>query len=174
MIWRKAGAPPLRLALNVSAKRLQDKDYIPQLLSVLAETGFPAADLELEIQENTPIRDWDHRLAVLRELSNHGVRIAVDDFGSGYCSIRYLKKFPVQTLKIDGAFIQNLTENPQNSAIASSMISLASALGISVVAEKVETPEQLATLRRLNCDNVQGFLLGQPLPADEFLQILFK
>ena len=136
--------------------------------SVLLETGLAPSRLELEITEGVLIGDFSRAVSILRRLKALGVRIAMDDFGTGYSSLSYLQSFPFDKIKIDQAFISNLERNPQSATIIRAVIGLARGLELPVVAEGVETEEQLAFLARESCDEVQGYLIGRPLPIEEY------
>jgi len=156
---------PLRLAVNLSPAQFKWADLPQQIIDTLARTGLPPERLELEVTEGVLIEDTDRALAILRELKAHGVRIALDDFGTGYSSLSYLRRFPFDSLKIDKSFVQAIGEDAEADAIVRAVIGLGRSLNLDVVAEGVETPQQLAHLRALNCHQLQGFLLARPLPA---------
>jgi diguanylate cyclase (GGDEF)-like protein len=164
--WHDAGHAWLRLAVNLSPRQFQDRDLVETIESVLAETGFPAPYLDLEITESTAMQNAELTLAILRQLKEMGVRISIDDFGTGYSSLSYLKRFPIDTVKIDQDFVRDLTHD--DAAIISAVISMARALNLRVIAEGVETEEQLAFLRREQCAEMQGFLYSEPLDAAAF------
>jgi EAL domain-containing protein (putative c-di-GMP-specific phosphodiesterase class I) len=139
---------------------------------VLLETGLAASRLELEITEGVLIGDFSRAVAILRRLKSLGVRIAMDDFGTGYSSLSYLQSFPFDKIKIDQAFISNLERNAQSAAIVRAVIGLGRGLGLPVVAEGVETEGQLAFLTREACDEIQGYLIGRPLPIEDYAKFL--
>ncbi len=168
--WRQTGAP-LRMAVNLSARQFQHTNLAAQVAAVLADTGLPAHALELEITESMAMHNAERTVVVLRALKELGVHLSVDDFGTGYSSLSYLKQFDVDTLKIDRGFVCDL---PHDSAIAEAVLALAHSLGMSVTAEGVETEEQLAFLQQHNCDEVQGFLIGKPVPADQFAPLFMQ
>jgi EAL domain-containing protein (putative c-di-GMP-specific phosphodiesterase class I) len=138
-----------------------------EVKQALASTGLLAKHLEVEITESLLAQDMEATLAMLQELSTIGVQIAVDDFGTGYSSLAYLKRFPLDKLKLDQSFVHDLEENPDDRAIASGVVNLGQSLGLGVIAEGVETEGQLAILQQLGCDEIQGYLFSRPLPADE-------
>ena len=140
--------------------------------SVLLETGLPPSRLELEITEGVLIGDFSRAVSILRRLKALGVRIAMDDFGTGYSSLSYLQSFPFDKIKIDQAFISNLESNPQSATIIRAVIGLARGLGLPVLAEGVETKEQLDFLAQENCDEVQGYLIGRPLPIEDYADVV--
>ncbi|HEX2060364.1 MAG TPA: EAL domain-containing protein, partial [Thermoanaerobaculia bacterium] len=163
--WHDAGHAWLRIAVNLSPRQFQDRDLVATVERVLAETGFPAPFLDLEITEGTAMQNAELSLSILNRLKEMGIRISIDDFGTGYSSLSYLKRFPIDTVKIDQDFVRDLTSD--DAAIISAVISMARALNLRVIAEGVETEEQLAFLRREQCAEMQGFLYSEPLaPAD--------
>jgi len=155
---------PLQIAVNLSPAQFMHGDVVSLVHSILLETGLSPGRLELEITEGVLIEDFDRGLALLRRLKGLGVRISMDDFGSGYSSLSYLQAFPFDKIKIDRAFIMNLGRNPQSAAIVRAVIGLGHGMEMSIVAEGVETKEQLGFLAEQGCDVVQGFLIGKPLP----------
>jgi diguanylate cyclase (GGDEF)-like protein/PAS domain S-box-containing protein len=159
---------PLQVAVNLSPAQFMHGDVVGLVHSILIETGLAPGRLELEITEGVLIEDFDRGLALLRRLKALGVRISMDDFGSGYSSLSYLQAFPFDKIKIDRAFIINLGRNPQSAAIVRAVIDLGHGLEMSIIAEGVETIEQLAFLAKEGCDGVQGYLLGKPLPIGKY------
>jgi diguanylate cyclase (GGDEF)-like protein len=170
--WQLAGAPDLRVAVNLSARQFERQDLVETVTQVLRNTGLHASALELEITESTAMRDWERTLEILEEIGHLGVRIAIDDFGTGHCSFGYLRQFPIDTLKIDRSFIQDLHADRNNAAIVSAIIVLAHALSLTLIAECVETPAQLSVLRSQGCDKIQGYLFSKPLPPEELARLL--
>ncbi|QOZ43155.1 diguanylate cyclase [Bradyrhizobium sp. CCBAU 53340] len=159
---------PLQVAVNLSPAQFMHGDVVGLVHSILIETGLAPGRLELEITEGVLIEDFDRGLALLRRLKALGVRISMDDFGSGYSSLSYLQAFPFDKIKIDRAFIINLGRNPQSAAIVRAVIDLGHGLEMSIIAEGVETVDQLTFLAREGCDGVQGYLLGKPLPIGQY------
>jgi diguanylate cyclase (GGDEF)-like protein/PAS domain S-box-containing protein len=159
---------PLQVAVNLSPAQFMHGDVVGLVHAILIETGLAPGRLELEITEGVLIEDFDRGLALLRRLKALGVRISMDDFGSGYSSLSYLQAFPFDKIKIDRAFIINLGRNPQSAAIVRAVIDLGHGLEMSIIAEGVETIDQLAFLAREGCDGVQGYLLGKPLPIAKY------
>jgi EAL domain-containing protein (putative c-di-GMP-specific phosphodiesterase class I) len=157
---------PLTVAVNLSAAQFQQGDLVELVRATLIETGLPAGRLELEVTESLLIGSPEPVVGMLRTLAASGVRLAMDDFGTGYSSLAYLWRFPFHKLKIDRAFTQNLESDPKVRVIVKSIISLAHSLEIRVNAEGVETTGQMTALRRLGCDELQGFLLGRPAPVE--------
>jgi len=166
--WHRAGHDELHIAVNLSARQFQQHDLITMIEQILGETSLPARALDVEITESTAMHNAELSLAIMTRLKQMGVRISIDDFGTGYSSLSYLKRFPIDTVKIDQNFIRDLSSTTNDGAIISAVISMARALKLRVVAEGVETEEQLAFLRRQHCEAIQGFLYSRPLPADEF------
>lgn len=164
--WRAAKLGPVRVAVNVSPLQLRHRGFVDELRKAIGTTPQAAAGLELEITESVIMEDVNHNIAALQAIRAMGVSIAVDDFGTGFSSLSYLAKLPVDTLKIDRSFILDMTAGPQGLALVSTIINLAHALKLKVVAEGVETQEQARLLRLLNCDEMQGFLYSKPVPAD--------
>ncbi|WP_144933530.1 bifunctional diguanylate cyclase/phosphodiesterase [Paenibacillus sp. 32O-W] len=169
--WQEAGFPPMRVAVNISAIHFQQAGFARKVKEILEETGLEPKYLELEITENIMLRNTKHSLDVLKELKQLGISISIDDFGTGYSSLGYLRRFPIDTLKIDQSFIQSLGEE-NNAAIIKAIIYMAHALNLRVIAEGVEEEEQLKFLTRHHCDEVQGYLIGKPLPAVEFARYM--
>jgi diguanylate cyclase (GGDEF)-like protein/PAS domain S-box-containing protein len=159
---------PLQVAVNLSPAQFMHGDVVSLVHSILLETGLAAGRLELEITEGVLIEDFDRGLALLRRLKGLGVRISMDDFGSGYSSLSYLQAFPFDKIKIDRAFVMNLGRNPQSAAIVRAVVGLGHGLEMSIVAEGVETQEQLSFLAEEGCDAVQGYFIGKPLPIDQY------
>ena len=170
--WQLAGLPTLRLAVNVSARHFFRQEFLEMLMLVLNETGISPSRLEMEITENTAMRDLEQTHTVFNVLHDLGVHIAIDDYGTGYSSLYYLKRFPIDTLKIDRSFVQDILRDPDGAAIVDAIIAMAHSLKRRVIAEAVETDEQLEFLLAHHCDVVQGEIFGAPMPADEFQCLL--
>jgi EAL domain-containing protein (putative c-di-GMP-specific phosphodiesterase class I) len=164
--WQDAGLPPMRIAVNLSARQFQFRDLMDTVSQALEETGLDAQFLQLEITEGVAMQDVEFTITMLRELRKMGVQIAMDDFGTGHSSLSYLKRFPINVLKIDQSFVQDLTVDPDDAAIASTVIVMAHNLKLKVIAEGVETEGQLAFLRERQCDEMQGYLFSKPAPAE--------
>jgi len=163
---------PLQVAVNLSPAQFMHGDVVGLVHAILLETGLAPGRLELEITEGVLIEDFDRGLALLRRLKALGVRISMDDFGSGYSSLSYLQAFPFDKIKVDRTFVVNLGRNPQSAAIISAVIDLGHGLDMSIVAEGVETAEQLAFLAEEGCDAVQGYLIGKPLPIVQYAALV--
>ena len=165
--WQELGYTNLRLAVNLSAWQFKDK-HLPEIIqNVLMETGLDASYLELEITETVPMKNLRFTADILDKLINMGVSISIDDFGTGYSSIKYLKHFPANYLKIDQSFIADVAVDKSTLAIVKALIEVAHALSLRVIAEGIETREQLELLQGLDCDELQGFYIGRPLPVGE-------
>lgn len=164
--WQNQGYAPLRIAVNLSVRQFEYENLADSIERLLAEMRLAPAHLELEITESLLLHNDSANLAALQALHDRGVRIALDDFGTGYSSLSYLQRFPIDTLKIDQSFVRGLPENPDDAAIATAIIGMAHNLNMDVIAEGVETPAQLAFLRERGCDQIQGYLLGRPMPPE--------
>ena len=159
---------PLQVAINLSPVQFRHGDLPGLVHQVLIETGLAPSRLELEITEGVLIGDFSRAVSILRRLKALGVRIAMDDFGTGYSSLSYLQSFPFDKIKIDQAFISNLERNQQSATIVRAVIGLARGLKLPVIAEGVETQEQVDFLRKEDCDEIQGYLIGRPLPIEDY------
>ena len=168
-VWEQAGLGKLRVAVNVSPRQFQQKDFLEKVAQIVSKTGISPSALELEITETSIMQNADQVVTLLSELKRRGVRIAIDDFGIGYSSLEYLKRLPIDRLKIDRTFVSDATNDPDDAAIVVAIITLAHNLRLKVMAEGVETEEQLRFLQLLKCDEGQGYLFGKPMPADLFL-----
>lgn len=170
--WQAAGLPPLRVAVNLSARQFQRFDLIKTIEHVLADTGLAPHYLELELTESLAMQNARQTVATLSVLAAMGISIAIDDFGTGYSSLAYLKRFPVDSLKIDQSFIREIASGGDDAAITKAIIAMAHEIKLRVVAEGVETEAQQRFLERHHCDEMQGFLFSRPLPADELATLL--
>ncbi len=170
--WHLAGIKPIRMSVNLSARQFEEPNLVEVVTQVLEETGLPAAYLELEVTESFLMSDIQHSLKILKQLRELGVWIALDDFGTGYSSLNYLKRFPINMLKIDRSFVQDVTSNPDSAAITDAIIALAKSLQLKITAEGVETIEQLEYLQKRGCEEGQGFYFGIPAPAERTTAIL--
>jgi EAL domain-containing protein (putative c-di-GMP-specific phosphodiesterase class I) len=170
--WREAGYPDLQVSVNCSAQQFQRDGFVETVDLILRGTGLPASCLELEITESVIVQRSEEVIARFAALDAMGVRIAIDDFGTGYSSLSYLKRFAIHQLKIDQSFVRDISSDPDDAAIVSAIIAISHSLGLQVLAEGVETAEQLAFLRSLGCDCAQGYYFSRPVPAEEFTRLL--
>ena len=174
MAWQDAGLAPMRLSVNFSARQFQQAAFISSVAEILKETNLDPRWLELELTESSIMKDPEQAIEKLHELKLMGIRVAIDDFGTGYSSLNYLKRFPIDTLKIDKSFVSDLCKDPHDTAIVRAIITLGHALDLTVVAEGVETQEQLQYLSSLDCDVVQGFLFSKSLSPSAFEELLVE
>ncbi|HYD78387.1 MAG TPA: EAL domain-containing protein [Paucimonas sp.] len=172
--WRAAGLPPLPIAVNLSPRQFVDEDIVEDTKAILAETGMDPSLLEFEITESMMMHNAERTVQILTDLRGMGIHIAIDDFGIGYSSLSHLKQFPIDILKIDRSFIGDIPADKADAAITEAIIAIGKSLKITVVAEGVETLEQLQFLSNRNCDHIQGYLFSRPLPAAEFAALLQK
>jgi diguanylate cyclase (GGDEF)-like protein/PAS domain S-box-containing protein len=170
--WQDAGLPPMQIAINVSAVELRNKDFVEGVRTVLQETGLEPRYLELELTETYLMQDAKSTATVLETLKDMGVRLALDDFGTGYSSLSYMRRFPIDTLKIDQSFVRNLATDADDASIVSAVINMGSSLHMRVVAEGIETREQLAMLREQHCPEGQGYYFSHPVIADRIAPLL--
>ena len=170
--WRRAGLPHIGMAVNISAVEFRDKDFLANLRSTLDEAGMNPVNLELELTESVLMRHVESTDLLLRELHAMGVRLTVDDFGTGYSSLSYLSRFPIGCLKIDRSFVQRINSEQNDDLIIRAVIGMGQSLNQRVVAEGVETQEQLAFLQLLGCDEGQGYYFSHPVPAQEITSLL--
>ncbi len=172
--WRDEGHPALRVAVNLSGRQLAQRDLPKLVQHTLTANGLEAEALDLEITESLLMQDLEMTSTTLDALTRLGATISMDDFGTGYSSLSYLKRLPIDMLKIDQAFVRDINNDPDDAAIVQAIIAMAHSLGIKVIAEGVETAEQLSFLRRHRCDAVQGYYFSRPLPPEEFINLLGK
>lgn len=172
--WQDAGLPPMRVAVNLSVRQFEEENLTEVVKNVLEETGLEPKYLELEITETMAMKNMELIVKTLRELRELGVHIALDDFGTGYSSLKYLRNIPIDTLKIDRAFINDINSNPSYSAIIDAIIEIAKRLNLGIIAEGVETNEQSKFLIDKKCYEMQGFLFSKPVSKEEFEKMLFQ
>lgn len=172
-LWHNAGFCKLRVAVNLSAYQLIQPDFSQKIMKFLLVNDLLPNCLELELTENIIMQDVNSAISTMKEVHSFGVKIAIDDFGAGYSALIYLKQLPIDTLKIDRYFIQNVANDSQKAAITRALIEMGRNLNIQTVAEGVETEQELDFLRRYKCNAMQGFLFSRPLSAPEFEKILF-
>ncbi len=168
------GLLPRPIAVNLSARQFQQKNLATTVREILLETGVARELLELELTESLLMSDAEEAVQMLRELKNLGVRLSVDDFGTGYSSLAYLRRFPLDTLKIDRTFVRDAASNPDDAILTLAIINLAHTMRLKVVAEGVETAEQLNYLRLHGCDEMQGYYFSRPLAVDDCTQALIE
>jgi diguanylate cyclase (GGDEF)-like protein/PAS domain S-box-containing protein len=170
--WQEAGWPDLRISVNLSLRQLQDASLMTDIQRLLRETGLEAAKLDLEVTESIAMENVQSTIALMQSLRHHGVTFSLDDFGTGYSSLNYLRELPIDTLKIDRAFIRKITQDSRDVALTANIIGMAHALGLKVVAEGIETQEQRTQLQAMGCDICQGYLFSRPLSAEDFTRLL--
>ncbi|MBZ2207234.1 EAL domain-containing protein [Massilia sp. R798] len=170
--WHDAGLGPLRVAVNLSARQFASSDLLDNISAVLDESGLDPHCLEIELTESLFMSDVTLAVELLHNMKALGVNLSIDDFGTGYSSLSYLSRFPIDVLKIDRSFVTNITRDANDAALVASIINLAHNLKLAVIAEGVETEEQLDYLRRHGCDEMQGYYISRPLPADQFERFL--
>jgi diguanylate cyclase (GGDEF)-like protein len=169
--WQEAGCPPLRMAVNISGRQFQQPDFVRMVEAILRRTGADADLLELEITESTAMENAEETIRTLTTLKAMGIHLAIDDFGTGHSSLSYLRRFPIDCLKIDRSFVREAAYNPNDAAIAAAIIALARGMSLSVVAEGIETREQMDFLLTQGCDIGQGFLFSRPVPSGEWEEL---
>ena len=170
--WQQDGLAEIRVSVNLSVKQLRQGNFVSLVRQVLEETGLPATMLELELTESQLLDDIDNAISISEQLRALGVRLAIDDFGTGFSSLSYLKRFPVDYVKIDRSFISELEHSSQDAAITRAIIAMVHSLERKVVAEGVETQAQMDFLKANQCDEIQGYLLSPPVPAEQFAELL--
>ncbi|MEH2318265.1 MAG: EAL domain-containing protein [Nostoc sp.] len=172
--WQLAGFNPIRISVNLSARQFEQPNLVDVVSQILQETGLKASYLELEVTESFLMGDIERSIKTLKQLRELGIWLALDDFGTGYSSLNYLKRFPVNMLKIDQSFVQDVISNPDSTAITDAIIALAKSLRLKITAEGVETKEQLDYLQMQGCDEGQGYYFSRPVPADIITPMLQK
>jgi EAL domain-containing protein (putative c-di-GMP-specific phosphodiesterase class I) len=170
--WQAQGHPNLTVSVNLSPRQFQGPDLVSQVAGALQEPGVDPRCLDLEITESNAMENAELTVNSLWELKRLGVGISMDVFGTGYSSLNYLKRFPIDRVKLDQSFVRDVASNPEDAAIVRAVIAMAHTLRLVVAAEGVETEEQLAFLRQHQCDEMQGFLFSPPVPPDEFQRLL--
>ena len=172
--WQQRGFEPIRMAINLSPKQLSNEDTARRIFNQIICSDLAPKYVELEITEGALMEDVSKSNEILNELKNKGIHLSIDDFGTGYSSLSYLKKFPLNTLKIDQSFVRDILVDSDDAAIVSAIIAMGRSLRLNVIAEGVETVEQLNYLADKGCNEAQGYLLGKPVPAEEFTRFLVK
>jgi EAL domain-containing protein (putative c-di-GMP-specific phosphodiesterase class I) len=170
--WVDAGLPVMTMAVNVSAKQFENENFMRDIFAILDETGLDPRCLELELTESVLMRRAELTTSTLLTLREKGIQVAVDDFGTGYSSLSYLRKFPLDALKIDRSFVSQITTIPDEMTIVRAIISMGRSLNLRVIAEGVETHDQLDFLKLHQCDEAQGYYFSPPLPPQEFARLL--
>jgi len=169
-IWQQAGLQLDHVAVNISPRQFRQKDFVQQIQNAVTDAGIEAKYLMLELTEGIVIDDINDTIAKMLEIQNLGIAISIDDFGTGYSSLTYLKQLPLSQLKIDQSFIRDINIDTSDEIIVETIIALAYKLGLEVIAEGVETQEQLQFLQENGCDKYQGYYFCRPMPADELIQ----
>lgn len=173
-LWHDEGLFPLHLSVNLSARQFQQENLSKKIAEIIQETGFDPHYLELELTESSIMKNSESALKTFGELKAMGIKLSIDDFGTGYSSLDYLKRLPIDVLKIDQSFIRDVTSNPNDAALVMAIITMAHNLRLKVVAEGVETEEQLKFLHLLRCDEWQGYFCSKPIPTEDFRQLLIE
>ena len=168
----RKGLPEITVAVNISARQFRNPDFVENVLKMLDRTGTDPRHLKLELTESMLVENIEDVIDKMKDLKSHGLRFSLDDFGTGYSSLAYLRRLPLDQLKIDQTFVRDILKDASCGAIAQSIISLGKAMGLSVIAEGVETEEQRDFLARLGCHLFQGFLFSRPVPLEEFQMLL--
>ena len=172
MAWQREGLPPVTMAVNLSPRQFNDPELLNDTDATLHDSGLPARLLELEVTEGVVMQNPERASQLLTAIKERGVRLAIDDFGTGYSSLAQLKRFPIDTLKIDRSFIRDLPGDVEDKAITQAIIALGRTLGLTIVAEGVETIEQRAFLQAESCHEMQGFHFSKPLTALKFSELM--
>jgi EAL domain-containing protein (putative c-di-GMP-specific phosphodiesterase class I) len=170
--WVDNGYKDIKVAVNFSAKQFSVDNMVEQVKQVLYDTKLNPRNLKIEITEYSTLRDMNKSIEIMKSLSNLGLQISIDDFGTGYSSLVYLKNYPVHTLKMDSSFVQYIAEDEEDAAFASMVIGIAKSLNLEIIAEGVETKEQLDFLLNNGCSLIQGFYFSRPLPKDQAFEYL--
>ena len=170
--WADANLPPVTMAVNISAMEFRQDGFLEDILGILKETGLDPRLLELELTEGILMKRAESAASVLQSLRSRGVSISVDDFGTGYSSLSYLRKFPIDAIKIDQSFVHQITMTPEDTTIVSAIISMGRSMNLRVIAEGVETEQELAFLQAHHCDEAQGYYFSRPVPAQQFAKLL--
>jgi EAL domain-containing protein (putative c-di-GMP-specific phosphodiesterase class I) len=172
MTWQRGGLPEVSMAVNLSPRQFNDEALLRDIDEALELSGMPPALLQLEVTESMVMQHVERAIGVLDAIQSRGIRLAIDDFGTGYSSMSLMKQFPIDTIKIDHSFVDDLPDDSEDQAITQAIISMGKALGMTVVAEGVETIEQETFLRDHACDEMQGFLFSKPVPPEQLADLL--
>lgn len=173
-LLQRSGFPCLRMAINLAGRQLKKYNLVKAVADTLSKTGLEPSCLELELTEGSIMENVEETTSIMHAIKRMGVYLSVDDFGTGYSSLSYLKRFPIDKLKIDSSFVSGIPNDPGNTGITLAIIAMSRSLKLEVVAEGVETAEQLDFLRKHGCENIQGFLVSHPLPALELTAFLTR
>ena len=173
-VWSTSPGGAVPVSVNISSHQFHADSFVKDVFDAISGAGIDARYLELEITESVLLQDADNTLVALKKLKDAGIALSIDDFGTGYSSLSYLKRFPIDTLKIDRSFVKDLHQDADDAAICAAILAMSRQLGLNVVAEGVETKEQLEFLRRHGCNHIQGFVCSQPLPAGQFVAMLLE
>ena len=172
MAWQRRGLRPISMAVNLSPRQFADEHLLRDIDEALAASGMSPALLQLEVTESMVMQNVSRAIKVLEAIQSRGIRLAIDDFGTGYSSMSLMKQFPIDTIKIDRSFVRDLADDSEDQAIAQAIIRMGKALGMTVIAEGVETIEQETFLRDHACDEMQGFLFSKPVPPQQLADLL--
>jgi EAL domain-containing protein (putative c-di-GMP-specific phosphodiesterase class I) len=170
--WLDAGLPPVPIAVNISAIEFRSLNFVEKVSGILKEASLDPQSLELELTESVLMKHAESTVSVLKALKNIGVQLAVDDFGTGYSSLSYLRQFPIDSLKVDQSFVHEISSKTEDSVIVSAVISMGNSLNKRVIAEGVETREQLDFLTAAGCEEAQGYYFNRPMVAEQFASLL--
>ena len=170
--WTDAGLPSIGISVNVSTVQLRNGEFLEDLFAILEETELDPQRLEIEVTESSLMRNAEFAAPILRLMRKRGIRVSIDDFGTGYSSLSYLQQFPLDAIKIDQSFVHRITSFPGGSSIVSAIISLGQSLNLRVVAEGVETAEEMAFLKAQSCDEAQGYFFGRAVAASQFAKMI--
>jgi len=170
--WQKQGLPLVSMAVNLSLRQLMDDALLDDIRAALYDSGMAPNLLELEITESMVMHNPEHIISILAKIKSMGVRLAIDDFGTGYSSLAQIKHFPIDTLKVDRSFIRNIPQDAEDKAITEAIIAMGKTLSLTVVAEGVETEEQMNFLKEHSCDEMQGFYFSKPVVPEQFADLL--
>lgn len=171
-LWQDMGYKPITVSVNIAVPQFEREDFVETIACALKDTGLEPQYLGIEITEGMAMKDVDMNIEKLHQLKDIGIKISIDDFGTGFSSLSYFTKFPIDSLKIDRSFIQNIENSSQSKTIVSTIVSMSSALGIENVAEGIETEEQLNFIRTVKCHKAQGYLFSKPINVEEFEKLL--
>lgn len=162
------------ISINISAIQLREKNFKDTLLHYVEINNLTPEHIEIEITESVLIEDFESTISILEELRNRGFKVSLDDFGTGYSSLSYLRDIPIDTLKIDKSFVDTILLDDSTSIITDAVITMVKKLGLETIAEGVETEEQFEYLKNMHCDNIQGFLLGKPMPSEKLIELIME